>query len=56
MAPTATRTQRREWSPFHRVAEAVQEFQIITTNYAPEYGRASGGREGGEHYYPFRLE
>jgi len=23
--------------------EAVQEFQIITNNYAPEYGRASGG-------------
>src|SRR6202035_4200474 len=23
--------------------EAVQEFQIITNNYAPEYGRAAGG-------------
>jgi hypothetical protein len=33
--------------------EAVQEFQIITNNYAAEYGRAAGG---GEHHYPFRLE
>src|SRR6195256_4189841 len=37
--------------------EAVQEFQIITNNYAPQYGRASGGvvniitRSGSNDYH-----
>ena len=37
--------------------EAVQEFQIITNSYAPEYGRASGGviniitRSGGNEFH-----
>ena len=34
--------------------EAVQEFQIITNNYAAEYGRACGRR--GQHHHALRLQ